>query len=142
MMAKQWIFKLDDDSLGKIIDLFEHIGEILIIDLDHYLYDDKRGETYFKTKVSDETCFRKEKDKITNTIPNEKFNCRVLLQIQSFYYNNNKDILEDAEYYPQVFLQHCRYTFFANNKLIHEFLDFTDSEPESESGEEFNEDTV
>ena len=35
--------------------------------------------------------------KKTNTTPNErtKYNCRVLLQIQSVYYNNNKGIIED-----------------------------------------------
>ena len=92
-----------------------------------------------KTKVSDETCFRKDKDKITNTIPNEKtkYNCRVLLQIQSAYYNNN----DDENYYPQLFLQSFRYTFIAKNKLIHYVLDFIDTEPESESEEEFNKDT-
>ena len=51
-------------------------------------------------------------------------------------------MLEDIDYYPQVFLQDCRYTFFASNKLIHEALDFTDSEPESEFEEEFNEDAA
>ena len=45
-------FKLDDYSLGKIIDIFEHIREILNIDLYHYLYDDNNGITNFKTKVS------------------------------------------------------------------------------------------
>ena len=135
-------FKLDDNSLVKIIDIFDYIEKILNIDLYHYSYDDNNGITYFKTKVSDETCFRKDKDKTTNTIPNEKtkYNCRAFLQIQSVYYNINKDILE--YYYPQVFLQHCRYTFFVNNKLIHETLDFTDTESESESEGEFNEDTV
>ena len=49
--------------------------------------------------------------------------------MQYVYYNNNKDILEDEDYYPQVFLQHCRYTFLVNNKLVHEALDFTDTEP-------------
>ena len=41
----------------------------------------------------------------TNTIPNEKtkYNGRVLLQIQSVYYNNN----EDENYYPQVLLESC-----------------------------------
>ena len=89
------------------------------------MYDDNNSITYFKTKVSDKTCFRKDKYKKIDTVPNEKteYNCRVLLQIQSVYYNNNKDILEDADYYPQVYLQHCRYTFLANNKLIHEAPD-------------------
>ena len=70
--SKTMNFKLDDDSLGKIIDIIEHIGEILNIDLYHYLYDDNNGIIYFKTKVSDETYFRRDKDKTTNTIPNEK----------------------------------------------------------------------
>ena len=84
--------------------MYDHIGIILNIDLYHYSYDDNNGITYFKTKVSDETCFRKDKDKPTNTIPDEKtkYNCRVLLQIQFVYYNN-KDILEDEDYYPQIF---------------------------------------
>ena len=43
-------------------------------------------------------------DKATNTISNKmtKYNCRVLLQIQSVYCNK-KDIIEDIDYYPQVF---------------------------------------
>ena len=32
-------FKLDDNSLGKIIDMSDHIGKILNIDLYHYSYD-------------------------------------------------------------------------------------------------------
>ena len=44
-------FMLDDNSLEKIIDIFNHIGEILSIDLDNYFYDDYRGNTYLKTKV-------------------------------------------------------------------------------------------
>ena len=132
-------FKLDDNSLEKIIDIFDYIGKILNIGLNNFMYEDKKGATYLKTKVFDETCFRKHKDKTINTIPNEKtkYNCRVLLQIQSVCYNYN----EDENYYPQVFLQSCRYTFIANNKLIHDVLDFTDTNPESESEEEFNDNT-
>ena len=49
------------------------------------MYEDKKGGTYFKTKVSDEPCFIKDKNKTGNTVPGEKtkYNCRVLLQIQS-----------------------------------------------------------
>ena len=77
--GKTMNFKLDDNSLEKIIDIFEHIGELLKVDLDHYLYEDMRGEVYFRTKVSGETFFRRDKDKTTNIIPNEKtkYNCRV-----------------------------------------------------------------
>ena len=137
--SKTMNFNLDDNSLEKIIDIFVHIGKILNIALDNYMYEDKKGITYLKTKVSDETCFRKDKNKTTNTVPNKKtkYNCRVLLQIQSVYYDNN----EDENYYPQIFLQNCRYTFNVNNKLIHDVLDFTNTEPESQSEEEFNENT-
>ena len=86
--GKTMNFWVDDNSLEKSIDIFDHIGEILKIDLDRYFYEDMRGEVYFKAKVSDETFFRRDKDKTANTIPNErpKYNCRVLLQIQSVYY--------------------------------------------------------
>ena len=112
--SKAMSFKLDDNSLGKIADIFDNIGKILNTDLYHYSYDDSNGITYLKTKVPDEKCFRTDKDKTTNTISNEKtkYNCRVLLQIQSVYCNTNKDLLDDEEYCPQVFLQHCRYSFF------------------------------
>ena len=113
--SKTMNFKLDDDSLGKII--FDHIREVLNNDFYHYLYDDNNGITYFKTKVYDDTGFRKGKDKTTNTIPKEKtkYNSRVLLQTQSIYYNNSVSIIEDEDYYPQVVLHQCRYNFFANN---------------------------
>ena len=143
--SKTMNFKLDDDSLGKIIDIFDHIGEILKIDLYHYSYDGNNGITYVKPKVSDDTDFRKNMDKTTNTIPNERtgHNCRAILQIQSVYYNN-KEINEDIDYYPQMFLQQRRYTSFINNKLLHDVLDFADFEPdsESESDEVFNDDTA
>ena len=66
-----------------------------------------------------------------------KYNCGVLPQIQSVYYNNN----QDSDYCSQVFLQNCRYATIVNNKLIHDVLHFTDTEPETEFEEEFNEDT-
>ena len=98
-------FKLDDDTVVKFIDIFEHIGEILNTDIYHYLNDGNNDITYFKTKVFDESCFRKDKDKTTKSIPNEKtkYNCRVLLQMKSVYYNNNKDVLEDADYILKYF---------------------------------------
>ena len=94
--AKTMNFKLDDDSLDKIINVFEYIKKKRKIDLHTFTYESK-GERYLKTKVSDETCFRKDKDNKINTIPNEntKYNCRVLLQIQSVYYSiKDKDILK------------------------------------------------
>ena len=61
-------FKLDDDSLDKIYDIFGYIEKKKEIDLNNFTYESK-GEEYLKTIVSDETCFRK--DNKTNIIPNE-----------------------------------------------------------------------
>ena len=98
-----------------------YIGKILKFGLSY------NSIAHLKSKVSHKTCFRKGRDRRTNKTPDKK--SRVLLQMQYVYYNNNKDILEDEDYYPQVFLQHCRYTFLVNNKFVHEALDFTDTEP-------------
>ena len=68
--CKTMNFKLDDDSLNKIIDIFEYIEEKLKIHHNNFTYESK-GEDYLKTKVSDETCFRKDKDDQTIIIPNE-----------------------------------------------------------------------
>ena len=103
--------------------------------------------------VPNETCFRKDKYKEINTIPNEntKYKCRVLLQIQSVYYSmKDKDILsddndDDIRYYSQTLLDQCRYKVFSNNKLIHPDLNFTDSEPDDNDKseeEEINDNTV
>ena len=84
--TKTMNFKLDDDSLDRIYDIFEYIEKKLKIDLNNFTYESK-DEEYLKTKVSDKTCFRKNKDDKTNIIRNEntRYNCRVLLQIQSVY---------------------------------------------------------
>ena len=91
--------------------------------------------------MSDETCFIK--DNKTNTTPNEntKYNCRILLRIQSVYYSMKGKVIK---YYPPVLLEQCGYRVFSNNKLIHPDLTFTDSEPdESDESEEMtNENTV
>ena len=141
--GKTMNFKLDDNSLDKIIDIFGHIEDKLRIDLNNFTYEGK-GEECLKTKVSDETCFRKDKDIKTNIIPDEntKYKCRVILKIQSVYYN-----MKDIRYYPQILIEQCVYEVFSNNKLIHQKLVFTDSEPDfepdtDESEEEFNENTV
>ena len=81
-----------------------------------------------------------------NIISNEKtkYNCRVLLQIQSVYYSI-KD--KDIRYYSQVLLEQCGHTFFSNNTIIHPDLVFSDNKPDDndesdESEEDFNENTV
>ena len=76
--AKRMNFRLNDDSLGEVYDILEHTEEKLEIGLNNYIYDSK-GEECLKVIVSDETCFRKNKDNKTNIIPSEntKYNCRV-----------------------------------------------------------------
>ena len=143
-------FKLDDNSLDEIYDIFEHTEEKLGIDLNNFTYESK-GEEYLKTIVPDETCFRKDKDNKTNIIPNKntKYNCRVLLQLQSVYYSmKDKYILCDdndgIRYYSQVLIEQFGYRFFSNNVSIHPNLIFTDSEPDDsdESEEEINANTI
>ena len=56
--AKRTKFKLDDNSLDKIYDVFEHIGKKIGIDLNNFTYESK-GEEHLKTNVPDETCFIK-----------------------------------------------------------------------------------
>ena len=88
--------------------------------------------------MNDETCFREGKDIFA---PNEnmKYTCGVLLQIQSIYYNM-KDNKDDIKYHPQLLLEQRVYKRFINNTIV--YLEFTDTEPDSESEEEINENTV
>ena len=134
--AKRVKFKLNNDySLNKVHDIFDNIKEKLDIGLNNYIYESIKGEQYLKTIVSDETCFK------DNIIPSESTNytCRVLLQIQSLYFNM-KDNKDDIEYYPQVLLGQCVYKFFFNNIIIYPDLEFTDTESDSE--EEINKNTA
>ena len=64
---------------------------------------ESKSKEYLKTTVSDKTCFKKNKDNKTNIIPNKntRYNCRVILQIQSVYYNTEK---KNIKYYLQVLL--------------------------------------
>ena len=48
-----------------------------------------------------------------------------------------KDNNNDIEYYSQLLLEQCVYKHFFNNSIIlHPDLEFTDTEPDSESEEE------
>ena len=137
--GKTMNFKLDDDSQGKIYNIFWHIEEKLKIDLSDFTYVSE-GKEHLKTKVSSETYFTKNNK--NNIIPNEntKYKCRVVLQIQSVYYSMND---KDIKFYPQVLVEQCSYKTFSNNVLIHPDLKFTDSEPDSESNDsDESEDTV
>ena len=118
--------------------------KLKIDDLSNLKYESIRGEEYLKTILSDETYFREGKH---NAIPNKniKYTCRVLLQIQSVYFNM-KDNKEDIKNYPQVLIEQCGYIPFSNNVLFHKDHKFTDNEPDSESNdeseEEINENTM
>ena len=67
--AKRMNFKLDENSLNKVYDIFRHIEKLLgIDDPNNFTYESNKGKEYLKTSVPDETCFRENKD---NIIPNE-----------------------------------------------------------------------
>ena len=53
-----------------------------------------------------------------------------------------KDGKDGISYYPQLLLEQCVWKRFINYTIFHPNLVFTDTEPESESEEEINEDTV
>ena len=104
---------------------YEHIGEKLGIDLENCFYEDKRGEKYLKTILSNGIFFK------DNIIPKEntKYDCRVILGIQSAYYS--KKDKENVKYYPQILLEKCIYRPFFDNVLIDSELEFSDNEPET-----------
>ena len=109
--SKTMNFKLDDDLLKKVIDIFHHIGEKLNIDICLICMKTIIVTHILKQKYLMIPVLEKTRILFDNTIPNEriKYNCRVLLQNQSVYYNNNnKGIIGDEDYYPEVFLQQCR----------------------------------
>ena len=66
---------------------------------------------------------------------------RALLQIQSVLFNM-RDTKNDISCYPQLLLKQCVCKRFINNVIFHPDLEFTDTEPDSESEEEINENTV
>ena len=53
-----------------------------------------------------------------------------------------KDNNDDIQYHHQLLLDQCIYKPFINYTIFHPDLEFTDSEPDSESEEEINENTV
>ena len=134
--SKKINFSLNDELYDKI---FEHIQEKLEITFGDFTFV-SRGEEYIKTIVSKEASFRKGKGNIIPRI-NTTYTCRVLLRIESVYFvmEDNKD---DIKYYPQVLLEQCVYKVFSNNTLIFKDLEFTDTEPDSESERETDEDIV
>ena len=82
------------------------------------------------------TCFK------NDIIPNKntKYDCRVLLRIQSVYYSMKDS--DNITYYAQILLEQCVYNFCSNKALIYSDLEFTDTEPDSGSEEEITENTV
>ena len=69
------------------------------------------------------------------------YTCVALLQIQSTFLHI-KDDKDDVSYHPQLLLEQCVCKRFINYIIFHPDLVFTGAEPESESEEEINEDTV
>ena len=69
------------------------------------------------------------------------YTCVALLQIQPIFFNMKNDKY-DISYYPQLLLEQCVCKRFFNYTIFNPDLVFTDTEPESESEEEINDDTV
>ena len=98
----------------------------------------KNDGSYFKIKVTDETCFKEnikpnlilKEGKVTPK-ENVMYTCRILFQIQSVFFEI-KDKKDDIIYYPQLLLDQCAYNCFINKVIFHSDLEFTDNEPESE----------
>ena len=110
--------------------------------INDYTYDNGYGQR-LKIKVTDKTCFRQNNDIEENNLPWQKtdYTCRILVRIKPVFFNDkiNKD---DIIYYPQVFLEGCRYTPMSNRRLLLDDFKFNNTEPESESKEEFSKNTV
>ena len=73
-----------DDSIDKVYNIFVHIEEKLGVALNDFTYK-SRNEEYLKTIVSNEICFKHDKDNEINKDLNEKtkYTCRAVLQIQT-----------------------------------------------------------
>ena len=159
---KRMNFKINDELSDKICqrltNILENIEEKLNITLNDFTFE-KKGESYFKVKVTDETCFKenvkptltlkegkvtpKESDANFISKENVMYTCRALLQIQSVFFKT-KDKKDDISYYPQSLLQQCACKQSINKVIFHPDLEFRDTEPESESEseEETKESTV
>ena len=162
--VKRMNFKINDELSDKIYqrlsNIFEHIEEKLNITLNDFKFE-KKGDSYFKIKVTDETCFKEnikpnlilKEGKVTSKESDANFSpkenvvntCRALLQTKSVYFKI-EDKKDDISYYPQLLLRQCACKRFINNVIFHPDLEFTDTEPESESEskseEEIKESTV
>ena len=121
---KRMNFKFNDELGDKIYqrlsNIFEHIEEKLNITLNDLTLE-KKGESYFKTKVTDEACFKENtkptlilkegnvtsKESDANFTPKENvtYTCRVLLQIQSVFFkikDENDSVIIHNYYYINV----------------------------------------
>ena len=101
----------------------------LKIDLKEYIYC-SGVDNYLGAKVYKKTCFNKKgcKDIIIVADENTKYECKALLQIQSFCVLKDK---EDIAYYSKILVEQCGYKIFIEYNIAHKDFVFTDSEPES-----------
>ena len=59
-------FKLDDELFDKVNGILNHIEEELNIEFSDFTFA-KKGEEYLRTKVTNETCFKKAKTFLLQT---------------------------------------------------------------------------
>ena len=137
-------FILNNASLEIFCEIFSDIEAKLMVEINDFTYNHGYNQR-FKTKVTDKTCFRQNNDREQNILPRQDTNytCRRLVKIESVFFNN-KDNIDNIIYYPQVFLEECRYILMTNRRLLIDNIESSDTEPDSQSDseEEFNENTL
>ena len=139
-------FILNDDLFEKFYEIFCGMEVKLGTGINDFTLTNSHG-TSLKTKVKkDRTCFRQNNKEIENVLPRQNTNyiCRILIRLESVFFNNNKNNKDDIIYCSQVFLEECRYTSMNNRRLLLDNIDLSDNELEIEtkSKEECNENTV
>ena len=136
--SKKMNFSVKDESYDKLSDILDHIHEKLEITFSDFKFLRNDGEEYCGVKVSNEICFKEdikaalilkegkvipeEGQAIFTPNENTKYICRVLLHIQSVFFNM-KDNKDDIRYYPQLLLKQCAYKRFISNTIFHSDLE-------------------
>ena len=133
---KSMNFIVNDNLLEKFYEKISDIESKLGVPINNFHFTNIHG-TSLKTKViKDKTCFRENNSERENILPRQNTNyiCRILIRMESFF--NNKDNKEDVIYYPQVFLEECRYIPMINRRLLLDETNLSDNEPQKESKSE------
>ena len=136
-VPKRMNFVIDDDLINRTNDIFKHIEEKLSIVLQE-CFSQSKINCYLKTRIYKRTWFNKKGCRDIHIVANKntKYECKLLLQIHSIYYEQEGK--KNIFCYPQMRLEQCGYKDFIKYNIAHKDFMFADSEPESK--EQFNDD--